>query len=166
MKNWMGTGSAALSFVLWGMLPSITSSCPRSTCGNCSPTGCSGPWCCWEACFCSSASGCPGGPARRSPAARPRAAGGPRDVHQLVHVHLVPDHGPGAGHQPRLLHDPAVQHRLCGALPQREAHPAKHLAVALALAGLAYMLFSYGQLPWFSLVMGPTSPSTASSRRR
>ena len=21
MKNWMGTGSAALSFVLWGMLP-------------------------------------------------------------------------------------------------------------------------------------------------
>ena len=31
---------------------------------------------------------------------------GPCDVHQLVHVHLVPDHGPGAGHQPRLLHDP------------------------------------------------------------
>ncbi|MGY4013072.1 EamA family transporter RarD [Aeromonas molluscorum] len=32
--------------------------------------------------------------------------------------------------------------------------PQKHLAVALALAGLAYMLFSYGQLPWFSLIMG------------
>ncbi|MFM4964570.1 EamA family transporter RarD [Aeromonas bivalvium] len=30
----------------------------------------------------------------------------------------------------------------------------KHLAVALALAGLAYMLFSYGELPWFSLIMG------------
>ena len=32
--------------------------------------------------------------------------------------------------------------------------PQKHLAVALALAGLAYMLFCYGQLPWFSLIMG------------
>ena len=32
--------------------------------------------------------------------------------------------------------------------------PQKHLAVALALAGLAYMLFSYGELPWFSLIMG------------
>ncbi|MGL5224109.1 MAG: EamA family transporter RarD [Aeromonas sp.] len=32
--------------------------------------------------------------------------------------------------------------------------PQKYLAVALALAGLAYMLFCYGQLPWFSLIMG------------
>ncbi|MFB2865200.1 EamA family transporter RarD [Aeromonas sp. MdU4] len=32
--------------------------------------------------------------------------------------------------------------------------PQKHLAVALALAGLAYMLFCYGQLPWYSLIMG------------
>ncbi|MBZ6072508.1 EamA family transporter RarD [Aeromonas schubertii] len=32
--------------------------------------------------------------------------------------------------------------------------PQKHLAVALALAGLAYMLFQYGELPWFSLIMG------------
>lgn len=30
----------------------------------------------------------------------------------------------------------------------------KHLAVTLALAGLAYMLFQYGELPWFSLAMG------------
>ena len=30
----------------------------------------------------------------------------------------------------------------------------KYLAVALALAGLFYMLLSYGQLPWFSLILG------------
>ncbi|MGL5408984.1 MAG: EamA family transporter, partial [Shewanella sp.] len=30
----------------------------------------------------------------------------------------------------------------------------KYLAIALAAAGLLYMLLSYGQLPWFSLIMG------------
>ena len=166
MKNWMGTGSAALSFVLWGMLPLYYQFMPEINMwellshrvlwsvvllgGLLLLLGQRVPW----------------GPARRSPAARPRAAGGPRDVHQLVHVHLVPDHGPGAGHQPRLLHDPLFNIAFAVLFLKEKLTPQKHLAVALALAGLAYMLFSYGQLPWFSLVMGPTSPSTASLRRR
>ena len=81
------------------------------------------------------AAGCPvfaawpqgalGTTAQRAAPARPHSAGGPRDVHQLVHVHLVPHYRAGADHQPRLLYDPAVQYRIRRHLPQRATHPAK-----------------------------------------
>ena len=154
MKNWMGTGSAALSFVLWGMLPLYYQFMPEVNMWELlshrvlwsavllgtlfSLLGYRVPW----------------ARLRSEPRALPHTAGGPGHVHQLGMFTWCLTTGQVLATSLAFFMTPLFNIVFAVLFLKERLTPQKHLAVALALAGLAYMLFSYGQLPWFSLIMG------------
>ncbi|MCH7372975.1 EamA family transporter RarD [Aeromonas sp. MR16] len=155
MKNWLGTGSAALSFVLWGLLPLYYQFMPEVNMwellshrvlwsvvllgGIFLLLGVSVPW------------------------ARLRA-----EPHQLGLILLAGPvmsiswcmftwcltTGQVLATSLAFFMTPLFNIVFAVLFLKERLTPQKRLAVALALTGLAYMLFSYGELPWFSLIMG------------
>ncbi|MGY3896322.1 EamA family transporter RarD [Aeromonas enterica] len=155
MKNWMGTGSAALSFVLWGMLPLYYQFMPEVN-----------MWellshrVLWSAVLLGGLFALLG---YLVPWARLRSE--PRQLGLILLAGPVMSiswcmftwcltTGQVLATSLAFFMTPLFNIVLAVLFLKERLTPQKHLAVALALAGLAYMLFSYGQLPWFSLVMG------------
>lgn len=155
MKNWIGPGSAALSFVLWGMLPLYYQFMPEVSMwellshrvlwsvvllgGIFLLLGTSLPW------------------ARLR--AEPRQLGlillaGPVMSISWCMFTWCLTTGQVLATSLAFFMTPLFNIVFAVLFLKEKLTPQKHLAVALALAGLAYMLFSYGELPWFSLVMG------------
>lgn len=155
MKNWMGTGSAALSFVLWGMLPLYYQFMPAVN-----------MWellshrVLWSAVLLGILFLLVG---YRVPWARLRSE--PRQLGLILLAGPVMSiswcmftwcltTGQVLATSLAFFMTPLFNIVFAVLFLKEKLTLQKHLAVALALAGLAYMLFSYGQLPWFSLVMG------------
>jgi chloramphenicol-sensitive protein RarD len=149
MKNWMGTGSAALSFVLWGMLPLYYQFMPEVN-----------MWellshrVLWSAVLLGTLFALLG---YRVPWARLRSE--PRQLGLILLAGPVMSTwclttGQVLATSLAFFMTPLFNIVFAVLFLKERLTPQKHLAVALALAGLAYMLFSYGQLPWFSLIMG------------
>lgn len=155
MKNWMGTGSAALSFVLWGMLPLYYQFMPAVN-----------MWellshrVLWSAVLLGLLFLLIG---YRVPWARLRSE--PRQLGLILLAGPVMSiswcmftwcltTGQVLATSLAFFMTPLFNIVFAVLFLKEKLTPQKHLAVALALAGLAYMLFSYGQLPWFSLIMG------------
>lgn len=155
MKNWIGPGSAALSFVLWGMLPLYYQFMPEVSMwellshrvlwsvvllgGIFLLLGTSLPW------------------ARLR--AEPRQLGlillaGPVMSISWCMFTWCLTTGQVLATSLAFFMTPLFNIVFAVLFLKEKLTPQKHLAVALALAGLAYMLFSYGELPWFSLIMG------------
>lgn len=155
MKNWLGTGSAALSFVLWGLLPLYYQFMPEVNMwellshrvlwsvvllgGIFLLLGTSLPW------------------ARLR--AEPRQLGlillaGPVMSISWCMFTWCLTTGQVLATSLAFFMTPLFNIVFAVLFLKERLTPQKHLAVALALAGLAYMLFSYGELPWFSLIMG------------
>ncbi|MFQ2559383.1 EamA family transporter RarD [Aeromonas sp. FDAARGOS 1409] len=155
MKNWMGTGSAALSFVLWGMLPLYYQFMPEVN-----------MWellshrVLWSVVLLGGLLLLLG---HRVPWAALR--GDPRQLGLVLLAGPVMSiswcmftwcltTGQVLATSLAFFMTPLFNIAFAVLFLKERLTPQKHLAVALALAGLAYMLFSYGELPWFSLVMG------------
>lgn len=155
MKNWMGPGSAALSFVLWGMLPLYYQFMPEVNMwellshrvlwsvvllgGLFLLLGLSVPW--------------------AQLRSEPRQLGlillaGPVMSISWCMFTWCLTTGQVLATSLAFFMTPLFNIVFAVLFLQEKLTPQKHLAVALALAGLAYMLFSYGELPWFSLIMG------------
>lgn len=155
MKNWIGPGSAALSFMLWGMLPLYYQFMPEVSMwellshrvlwsvvllgGIFLLLGTSLPW------------------ARLR--AEPRQLGlillaGPVMSISWCMFTWCLTTGQVLATSLAFFMTPLFNIVFAVLFLKEKLTPQKHLAVALALAGLAYMLFSYGELPWFSLIMG------------
>lgn len=155
MKNWMGTGSAALSFVLWGMLPLYYQFMPEVNMwellshrvlwsavllgGLFALLGYLVPW--------------------AQLRSEPRQLGlillaGPVMSISWCMFTWCLTTGQVLATSLAFFMTPLFNIVFAVLFLKERLTPQKHLAVTLALAGLAYMLFSYGQLPWFSLVMG------------
>lgn len=155
MKNWMGTGSAALSFVLWGMLPLYYQFMPEINMwellshrvlwsvvllgGLLLLLGQRVPW----------------GALRGDPRQLGLVllAGPVMSISWCMFTWCLTT-GQVLATSLAFFMTPLFNIAFAVLFLKEKLTPQKHLAVALALAGLAYMLFSYGELPWFSLVMG------------
>lgn len=155
MKNWLGPGSAALSFVLWGMLPLYYQFMPEIN-----------MWellshrVLWSVILLGGLFLLLG---VRVPWARLRSE--PRQLGLILLAGPVMSiswcmftwcltTGQVLATSLAFFMTPLFNIAFAVLFLKERLTPQKHLAVALALAGLAYMLFSYGELPWFSLIMG------------
>lgn len=155
MKNWLGTGAAALSFILWGLLPLYYQFMPEVTMwelishrvlwsvvllgGLLLLLGHQVPW------------------ARLR--SEPRQLGlillaGPVMSTSWCMFTWCLTTGQVLATSLAFFMTPLFNIVFAVLFLKERLTPQRHLAVALALAGLAYMLFCYGQLPWFSLIMG------------
>ncbi|PJG58772.1 EamA family transporter RarD [Aeromonas cavernicola] len=155
MKNWMGTSSAALSFVLWGMLPLYYQFMPEVNMWELLSQRIL-----WSAVLLGGMFMLLG---RHLPWDRLRSepyqlglillAGPIMSISWCMFTWCLTT-GQVLATSLAFFMTPLFNIVFALLFLREKLTPQKYVAVVLALVGLAYMLCSYGQLPWFSLILG------------